>query len=368
MNKQSGRVLIVDDNEMNRDMLCRRLAREGYDVTPAADGHQALSACDQQEFDLIVLDIMMPGISGLDVLKTLRKQHTVMDLPVIMATAKNQSEDVVEALKLGANDYVTKPIDFPVLLARVRTQMSLRRLSQQKDEFVRVASHDLKNPLLIISTTAHIVEQRVPPGAEMTREVYQMLGTISRHARTMERIIKDFLDFQAMEDGRLSLDLVQISLNDVARLVVENNADYARGKNMTLLFEPAPDLAQAQADPDRLYQVIQNYVGNAIKFGPRDSSVVVRTRNDDHRLFLEVQDAGPGLNPEDLRKVFTKYARLSNKPTGAEKSSGLGLAICKELVTLHGGEVGVRTNSEGPGVTFWFSLPLPPSDGTAPQS
>lgn len=357
MNRQGGSVLIVDDNEMNRDMLCRRLAREGYDVSSAADGTQALDACEKNDFDLIVLDIMMPGISGLDVLKTLRKQHTVMDLPVIMATAKNQSEDVVEALQLGANDYVTKPIDFPVLLARVRTQMNLRRLSQQKDEFVRIASHDLKNPLLIISTTARIVEQRVPPGTPMTGESYQMLATISRHARTMERIIKDFLDFQAMEDGRLSLDLEPTDLNAVTKQVVDNNSEYAKSKAVAVAFEPATPLSLVRADPDRLYQVVQNYLGNAIKFGPRNSSVIVRTLEDEREVVCEVEDSGPGLTVEDMKKVFSKYARLSNKPTGGEKSSGLGLAICKELITLHEGQVGVRDNPQGPGVTFWFRLP-----------
>ena len=131
MDTPRGALLVVDDNEMNRDMLARRLMRRGYSVTVAADGHQALAMLKAQPFDLVLLDIMMPGISGLDVLQILREKYSVADLPVIMATAKDQSEDIVTALRLGANDYVTKPLDFPVVLARTETQLSLKRAMEE---------------------------------------------------------------------------------------------------------------------------------------------------------------------------------------------------------------------------------------------
>jgi sigma-B regulation protein RsbU (phosphoserine phosphatase) len=129
-----GLILVVDDNEMNRDMLSRRLIRKGYEVRVAADGREALELIEKHPFELVLLDIMMPGIDGLEVLETLRQTRPLEELAVVMATAKDQSEDIVKALKLGANDYVTKPIDFPVALARVRTQLSLvqsvRRIKQ----------------------------------------------------------------------------------------------------------------------------------------------------------------------------------------------------------------------------------------------
>lgn len=127
METAQGSLLIVDDNAMNRDMLARRLARHGYTVAVAENGHQALGMLAEQQFDLVLLDIMMPGISGLEVLRILRERHAMADLPVIMATAKDQSEDIVAALKIGANDYVTKPLDFPVVLARTQTHLSLKR-------------------------------------------------------------------------------------------------------------------------------------------------------------------------------------------------------------------------------------------------
>ncbi len=126
-----GRLLVVDDNEMNRDMLSRRLTRRGHDVLTAADGQEALAMVERESFDVILLDVMMPGITGLDVLRQIRRTHDGTSLPVVMVTAKDASSDVVEALEAGANDYVTKPLDFPVVSARVRTQITLKRSVDQ---------------------------------------------------------------------------------------------------------------------------------------------------------------------------------------------------------------------------------------------
>ena len=130
MNSQQARLLIVDDNEMNRDMLARRLARKGYDIRVAETARQLLERVKQEQIDLVLLDIEMPEISGLDALKTLREHYSSIELPVIMVTAKDQSDDVVRALDFGANDYVTKPIDFPVALARIGTQLSHKRAQE----------------------------------------------------------------------------------------------------------------------------------------------------------------------------------------------------------------------------------------------
>jgi class 3 adenylate cyclase len=138
--QEHGRLLVVDDNEMNRDMLSRRLASKGHAVQVAEDGERALRMIAEDRPDLVLLDVMMPGISGLEVLQRLREKYSVSDMPVIMATAMDASKDIVEALRLGANDYVTKPLDFPVVLARVQGQLALKRA---KDEIQKLA-HDLE--------------------------------------------------------------------------------------------------------------------------------------------------------------------------------------------------------------------------------
>ena len=156
MSISCGKLLVVDDNEMNRDMLSRRLSRSGHTIVTAEDGQQALDLIDQQSFDVILLDIMMPGLSGLDVLKLLRQSYSPSELPVIMVTAKGESEDVVTSLELGANDYITKPLDFPVALARVQTQLdaclqhkNLKRRTEELeartvDDFEKITPEQLR--------------------------------------------------------------------------------------------------------------------------------------------------------------------------------------------------------------------------------
>jgi two-component system, sensor histidine kinase and response regulator len=353
-----GTLLVVDDNEMNRDMLSRRLQREGYNVLIAEDGYIALEMMKAQKFDLIILDVMMPGLNGFEMLPMIRQTHSLAELPVILATAKDRSDDIVEGLKLGANDYVTKPIDFPVLLARLRTHMQLQHLAQLKDEFLRIASHDLKNPLSSVMMSAHVAIDMVPPGTPMPEQIYQMLTFIVKRSEEMRKIISDFLDFQAMEDGNLTLEPKPLNLNEMARRVVESNTDYANSKKISVEADLDQGLPEISGDESRLEQVAQNLVSNAIKFGASGDKVVVRTGVQAGSAILEVVDSGPGLSEDDMNKAFVKYARLSNKPTGGEKSSGLGLAICKQMVELHGGRIGVR-NNPARGATFWFSLPVP---------
>jgi adenylate cyclase len=178
-----GSLLVVDDQELNRDLLSRRLARQGYRVAVAADGRQALAMITTQPFDVVLLDIMMPGLSGLDVLRTLRARYSAADLPVIMATARDQSSDIVEALTLGANDYVTKPFDFPVVLARLHTQLSLKRAM---DEIQRLAKQlELRNQFIRATFGRYLTDEVVaslldsPEGLRLGGEQRQVTILIS---------------------------------------------------------------------------------------------------------------------------------------------------------------------------------------------
>lgn len=355
----SGRILIVDDNEMNRDLLSRRLVRQGYEVSAASGGREALQLLEAERFDLALFDVMMPEVSGLEALTELRKTRSLMDLPVIMVTAKNQSEDVVEALKLGANDYVTKPIDFPVLLARVQTALQLKRLSALKDEFLRIASHDLKNPLTEVLGVASLVELMVPVGAVMPEKMHALLGNLKKSARRMQGIVEDFLDFQALEDGAMKLRQAPFDLAEVASEVLQGNETYALSKQVGLEaqgLEGGPHWALG--DRDRVGQVLQNFVDNALKFSPPGAGPV--------QLRLELQaggtwrlgvrDHGPGLTEADLAKAFQKWSKLSAVPTAGEKSSGLGLAICKQMMEGMGGRIGAGPEPSG-GAVFWCELP-----------
>ena len=358
-------ILVVDDAALNRDMLSRRLKRAGYHVAVAEGGREALEAIEAGAFDLVLLDVTMPEMDGLEVLETIRRDRSLAELPVIMVTARDQSEDVVTAMDLGANDYVAKPIDFPVLMARVRTQLELRHLSRLKDEFLAIASHDLKNPLSEVYGAATLVEALSRPGEPMPPQAHKLIGLIRRGAQRMQGLIEDFLDGQALSDGQLVLEAAPVALAELALQAAEANQAYAATKGVALWIEDETQGPIALGDARRLGQVVQNLVDNAIKFCPRDARVTLRALRREGLAVLEVADTGPGLTEADMGQVFQKYARLSNRPTGGEKSTGLGLAQCQQLMRAMGGRLAVRNASEG-GAVFWLELPLASHPAIAP--
>jgi signal transduction histidine kinase len=175
----------------------------------------------------------------------------------------------------------------------------------------------------------------------------------------MQHTLTAFQDLNVIESGRIQITPSVIDLHALVRQVVQSNAYYAQQKEHCLQLALAPELPPVQADESRLRQVIDNLVGNAIKFSPYQATTVIRTRLEPDSVVVEVQDTGPGLTEQDMAKVFvTKFAQLSNLPTGNEAQTGLGLTLCKYLIDLQGGDIGVYNNPTGPGATFWFRLPL----------
>lgn len=358
MKPENYTLLAVDDNLENLQLISLRLKIDGYNVLTALDGRQALEILNNQKIDTVLLDIMMPRIDGFELLGIIRRKYSLADLPVIMITALGESSSIVKALQLGANDYITKPIDMPVMLARLSTQLRLRDLARLREEFVRVASHDLKNPLFSIMVSIQMIEEMVPVGSAMTDQAANLVGIIGRQTGEMQRIIDEFLDFQAAEEGKLVLRPEKIDLNQLIRDALDLNLANATRKGQTIALELEDPMPEAQADRRRISQVISNMLSNAIKYSPTgDSKITLRTRAGEQAIMFEVSDQGPGLAEADLPFVFNKYNQLQNVPTGGEKSSGLGLAISRQMIELHGGEIGVRNNSTK-GATFWFSLPI----------
>ena len=178
MNNLTTRILVVDDNLHNVDMLVRRLQRTGYTVTTAYGGREAIDTIDKNDYDLVVLDIMMPEVNGIEVLEHVRKTRSVSELPVIMATAKDQSEDIVEAMNTGANDYVTKPIDFPVLVARIQTQLALKYANDENKRLLKQLEdrNEFIKSLFGRFISDDIVEQLLatPNGSELGGELREL--------------------------------------------------------------------------------------------------------------------------------------------------------------------------------------------------
>ena len=236
-----------------------------------------------------------------------------------------------------------------------RAYIRVRELAKQKDDFLRVASHDLKNPLQAIRGATDLLSLFTEQ-EHSSPEMREFVDMIQDRAGAMQRIIEDFVDCQAMEDGQLKLTLSSVDLTEVARDVVAGHTPTAHAKGIALSVIVVGEVTPVRVDRARIAQVLENLVGNAIKFSPRGARVTVRLSSVADRVRVEVADNGPGLAEADMPRLFTRYGRLSAQPTGGETSTGLGLAICKQLVEAHGGQIGAG-NGEGGGATFWFEVP-----------
>ena len=359
------RLLVVDDEEVIRDLFSIQLGREGYAVSVAGSAQQALERLTAERIDLVLLDMNLPGMSGLALLKKLRQTYSILDLPVIIVSGAGHSSDIVAGLQSGANDYLTKPFDLGIARARILTQLSLRQLKEINDKFSRIAGHDLKKPVILMLDIAQEL-QRANSRKELSADDLQSsLSLVIESGKYMQQLIEELLELRTIRDGRMSLTHSPTDVGAIVRQAVTRNMAYAKGKRIELRMEFGPELPPILADDLRLMQVLDNLIGNAIKFSPAATRVVVRTRREDGHILCEVADQGPGIADEDRAKLFVEYARLRNKPTGNETSTGLGLSICREMVTLHGGDIGARNNPGG-GTIFWFRLPLPAESVNTP--
>lgn len=350
-------ILVVDDEELNREIMALRLETSHYNLRFAVNGQNALDEVDKKKPDLILLDIMMPQMSGLQVLNTLRQRYSMVDLPIIMVTALDEDQRVVKALELGANDYVTKPINFPVLMARLQTQLSLKQLSTINREFLSTASQDLRKPLsLIMDITSQSLHKASTEPSARAADLLNNLNLIGKSASYINNITECILDMQTSGFGQLRLTKTPINLENLINETLEKFKNRALEKHIRLNSSPLDEKLVIEADHIRIAQVLDNYVGNAIKYGSSGDDVRIIASHSNDQVCIEVEDTGPGLTEQDLENLFNDNTSLSNKPTGGESSHGLGLPLCKQLIELHDGEIGAHNNDSG-GSTFWFKLP-----------
>jgi len=368
LNDKNHHLLVVDDDRINRELLMHLFERD-YHVSTASGGREALEALRQDPtIDLVMLDIMMPNMSGLEVLGEIRETPETRNLPVILISAMANTRDVVNGLRLGANDYITKPVDVSVVVARVKTQLMVKRLLDERQatiteltkaetlrsQLFRIASHDLKTPLSNIRMAEHLLRKMIPEQKDTT----QTLDTIRLTVESMGNIISNFLDMVELQTGQMDIKLKPIELKDVIYNVLTQYEIAANKKDIKLDMQETA--GWVLADASRLVQVVSNLVSNAIKYSPSDSTITVSTRTENGLGYITIADEGPGIPEDERERLFTEFGKLSTRPTGGESSTGLGLWIVKHLTNAQRGNVGVDFPESG-GSTFWVSLPeVPP--------
>lgn len=363
-------ILIVDDTPTNLQVLASMLNEQGYKVRPANSGRVALRTVRMQAPDMILLDINMPDMDGYEVCELLKADDELRDIPVIFISALDDLDDKVRAFQVGGLDYITKPFQFDEVLARVETHLNLRRkqqqvedlrrqekvyyekLSQMKDEVVRNASHDLKNPLSSVASAVSLLEQHLDTDDE---HLTHLLDMIRRGADRMLALITDVLDLARLETG-MALLPESVYVNDYLALYIDEFIPLADDKNITLTFNPLADELVARFDPAQMGQLLRNLLSNAIKYTPVGGQVEVSVEVGEYVWMLHISDTGLGIPEAELPHLFEKFYRINTREHMQQEGTGIGLTIVKAIVEQHHGEITVDSQY-GQGTTFSIILP-----------
>jgi two-component system sensor histidine kinase/response regulator len=357
-----ARILVVDDHPANLQIVASLLGRLGYEIMPAADGATALKRLDVRRPDLILLDLLMPGMGGCEVCHQLKANSDWKDIPVIFLSAADDKDLIVRALEAGGVDYITKPFNQAELISRVRTQLALKKardqlqqLAEDRDELLGVLAHDLKNSLGGINLSAGLLctqAARFQDG-----RLTQLAENILRTSAQSLSFVQEFLANAAADHG-FALQLSAVNPVEIARAVVRQYAEPSQRKNITIGTEfPTADVV-VLADVSALDQVLDNLVSNALKFSPPGRNIWLSILPQTDFVACAVRDEGPGFTAGDQARMFRRYGRLSARPTAGEPSTGLGLSIVRKLVLGMGGELQCESQA-GAGAVFTVRLPKP---------
>lgn len=386
-----SRILVVEDDRINRRILESRLQEKNYSIVLAESGPEALEVLagarkdPKRAIDLVLLDVMMPGMDGIEVLSRVRAEASPIDLPVIMVTARNRSDDIVAALEARANDYVTKPIDFAVLFVRMATHLDLKAtheaLRKSQLSLIHAAklesvgylaaglAHEIRNPLAQIQMTIDALRRQVKdPGGDAVKG-NRLLDGMEKSVLRADEIVKGLLHYS--DTTRLQLrscdlnEIIQEVLDLMEREVVQSSAE--------IRLELFPGQLPAMCAHEETRQILVNILLNALQAMPSGGRITIRSgdasaspaplpegarsaaaiRPGGSGALIEVLDTGPGVSELDLPRLYDPF--YTSRPTGS--GTGLGLTVARQLMELQGGIIDVRNRDDGPGLHVRLTLP-----------
>ena len=364
INRSDYKILVVDDVVSNVLLLKILLTNEKFQVLTANNGNSCIETAKREHPDLILLDVMMPDISGFDTAVILKKEKETADIPIIFLTALNSPADLVHGFQVGANDFLTKPFNKEELVMRVMHQISLvaakRIIVQQNDELRRtinnrdkmysVIAHDLRSPMASIRMVLNLVVQTVSPEA-IGPEMYYLIDKANKETEETHDLLDNLLKWTKSQ----TVAYQDFEVMDVVTGVYGIFTMIAETKNIALTMEENVTGLKVRADKDMLNTVVRNFLSNAIKFTPEGSAIEIIVDKKDDFAKISIRDHGVGIAPDRIEGLFHKGETTYG--TNNEEGSGLGLQLCKDFAVKNGGDVMVESVL-GEGSTFSVLVPI----------
>jgi signal transduction histidine kinase len=372
-------VLVVDDNLQNREVAEGHLVGAGYAVIQAESGEQAIPLVEARRPDLVLLDVLMPGIDGFETCRAIRLLPGIGDTPVLFLTALGDLNTHKAALDSGADDFLTKPINRTELLIRVRSLLRIKQLGdelkrnydvirqqrdallaahRQKEELTALIVHDLKNPISSILSNAQYVLDR----SGLQGDDQDAINDVCRASQSMMRLVMNLLDVSRSEDGALVPQVTDFDLPALMGEVCSEMGRRVEDKEQRLALNVAAGVGGLRGDRDFVRRILENLIDNAYKYGPRRATISVEalpaSMDDgaDPAVEIRVRDEGEGIPAAYRQLIFEKYGRVEGRSGAARNSHGLGLVFCRRAVAVHGGAIWVE-DGDGHGGCFCVRLP-----------
>jgi signal transduction histidine kinase len=351
---EEAKILIVDDEPRSLYAMEMLLYREPYRIILADGGEAAIEQVKRELPDVILLDVMMPDITGYDVCRRLKDDDRLRHIPIVLVTALQRKEDVVRGLDAGADEFLTKPVNGPELRARVRSMLRIKKqydeiqeTLQLREELANMIVHDMRTPLSTIALYSDILITKT--GKEANGDYLRLAETIRSQSHRLNAFLSDMLVLAKMRAGKLMLNRKLADPYHLVNSAVEAYQPHADSKRMTLVRDMQTDGLLMRLDGKLMQRMIDNLLSNAIKFSPPDTTVTVRLRavstdtGAEPVLRLQVIDEGPGVPTVYHERIFSKYETVHSDQTDVQQV-GLGLALCRMVAESHGGRIYVENN------------------------
>lgn len=362
------KILVVDDVLSNVLLLKVLLTNEKFNVVTAMNGNQAIKMVETELPDLILLDVMMPDMSGFEVAQILKSKPGFSQIPIIFLTALNSTADIVKGFQTGANDFISKPFNKEELIIRVTHQISLiaakriiynqteelKRTIKGRDKLYSVIAHDLRSPMASIKMVLNMLLMNLPPD-KIGQEMHELLNMANQTTEEVFSLLDNLLKWTKSQIGRLNVVRQDIEIVGVTAGVIEIFSIMAEIKQIKISLH-APVQVEVHADIDMIKTVIRNLLSNAMKFSNIGGEVQVVIEEKDDQVIVHVIDHGRGIKKEDQSKLLHTDTHFTTFGTKNEEGSGLGLLLCQDFVRKNGGELWF-SSEENKGSTFSFYLP-----------